>query len=162
MTLNLKNRSGALKAYSNTNSEKNLRCLLRIKHHKGKISSKVREHADASSSCSRSNTKIATKNIVTKGPIEIVDNQDKRLRIKSKGLRVQNVEFFRNSNCKNYQNCLAIAASLNWHSFTCFGCSGSLNSVLSWEVLRKAKNDKIGNYFLRNNKQSLIKKLVMR
>lgn len=38
----------------------------------------------------------------------------------------------RNQDCPNYSTCLDLAAALNWESFTCAGCDGTVNSSLYW------------------------------
>jgi hypothetical protein len=94
------------------------------------------------------------------GPVEIINIRTKKQA--KLGGKICNVKLYRNSNCVNYQNCLSIAATLNWHSFTCDGCSGNLNPELSWKVLREAKNDQVSNYFMKEDKKTLIKKIILR
>ncbi len=45
--------------------------------------------------------------------------------------------------CAHYDTCLDLAAALNWHSFTCRGCSGSVNESLMWRARQKARKDSV-------------------
>ncbi len=45
--------------------------------------------------------------------------------------------------CAHYDTCLDLAAALNWNSFTCRGCSGSVDETLMWRARQKARKDSI-------------------
>jgi hypothetical protein len=45
--------------------------------------------------------------------------------------------------CAHYDTCLDLAAALNWHSFTCRGCSGSVDETLMWRARQKARKDSV-------------------
>jgi hypothetical protein len=45
--------------------------------------------------------------------------------------------------CGNYEVCLSLAASLNWESFTCRGCSGETNENLLWRARLTARKDSV-------------------
>lgn len=47
----------------------------------------------------------------------------------------------RNFGCNNYETCLAMAAALSWDSFTCRGCSGSVDEKLLWRARSAARTD---------------------
>jgi hypothetical protein len=49
----------------------------------------------------------------------------------------------RNYDCKHYETCLDLAASLNWSSFTCQGCSGEVNSALLWRAHQNQRKDSV-------------------
>ena len=49
----------------------------------------------------------------------------------------------RNYDCKHYETCLDLAASLNWSSFTCTGCSGEVNSALLWRAHQNQRKDSV-------------------
>ncbi len=54
----------------------------------------------------------------------------------------------RNYDCKNYQSCLELAATLNWDSFTCthlsgLKCSGDINEKLVWQAHLAQRSDKV-------------------
>ncbi|HQH26548.1 MAG TPA: hypothetical protein PLP17_04055 [Oligoflexia bacterium] len=40
----------------------------------------------------------------------------------------------RRYDCENYDTCLSLAAALDWHSFSCGGCSGCVNQQLLWRA----------------------------
>ena len=44
--------------------------------------------------------------------------------------------------CCNYETCLALAAALNWDSFTCRGCTGEVNETLYWRAAHEIKRDR--------------------
>jgi hypothetical protein len=48
----------------------------------------------------------------------------------------------RNYSCSNYETCLGVAAALDWESFTCCGCEGSVDSVLVWKAHRAVRHDR--------------------
>lgn len=45
--------------------------------------------------------------------------------------------------CPNYTTCLSLAAALNWDSFTCRGCDGSINEQLLWQAHVASRRDTI-------------------
>lgn len=49
----------------------------------------------------------------------------------------------RRYDCQFYQSCLAIAAALNWDSFTCRGCCGKIAEQLFWRARQASKKDEI-------------------
>ena len=51
--------------------------------------------------------------------------------------------------CSNYEICLGLAASLNWESFTCRGCSGATNQNLLWRARLTARKDTVAAKLLR-------------
>jgi hypothetical protein len=48
---------------------------------------------------------------------------------------------YRNFDCPNYENCLGLAAALDWNSFTCRNCSGNINDQLLWRAYHIIKKD---------------------
>lgn len=50
-------------------------------------------------------------------------------------------ELERRIDCSNYSQCLNLAAALNWHSFTCNGCTGEINEALRWRAAQSTKRD---------------------
>lgn len=51
--------------------------------------------------------------------------------------------------CEHYELCLGLAASLNWESFTCRGCSGETNQNLLWRARLTARKDSVAAKLLR-------------
>lgn len=49
----------------------------------------------------------------------------------------------RRYDCAQYDECLKLAAALNWDSFTCRGCNGELNETLVWRARQSAKKDSV-------------------
>jgi predicted Fe-S protein YdhL (DUF1289 family) len=45
--------------------------------------------------------------------------------------------------CPNYNQCLVIAASMNWDSFTCRGCSGQIDETLRWRAQQAQRKDQV-------------------
>jgi predicted Fe-S protein YdhL (DUF1289 family) len=45
--------------------------------------------------------------------------------------------------CGQYDECLKLAAALNWDSFTCRGCSGEINETLVWRARQSTKKDSV-------------------
>jgi hypothetical protein len=43
--------------------------------------------------------------------------------------------------CPNYSSCLSLAAALSWESFTCRGCSGSIDEAIRWRGKSASKKD---------------------
>jgi len=50
---------------------------------------------------------------------------------------------FRNYDCDNYQNCLSLAAGLDWDGFKCDGCQGQIQESLYWQVRQAQKKDQL-------------------
>lgn len=48
----------------------------------------------------------------------------------------------RNYDCRNYDTCLGLAAALNWSSFTCAGCTGTVNKHLLWRAHSEVRKNK--------------------
>lgn len=48
--------------------------------------------------------------------------------------------------CDNYEQCLGLAASLNWESFTCRGCNGAINEKLTWRAHLSARKDSVAKH----------------
>ncbi len=44
---------------------------------------------------------------------------------------------FRRFECDNYEKCLTLTAKLDWDSFTCKGCNGSINAKLLWRARKR-------------------------
>jgi len=51
--------------------------------------------------------------------------------------------------CRNYSNCLNLAAALNWDSFTCRGCSGQIDEQLLWRAHLAQRKDDVANRLCR-------------
>lgn len=49
----------------------------------------------------------------------------------------------RELDCAHYDECLNLAAALNWASFTCEGCSGEVNQALLWRAHQSARKDSV-------------------
>lgn len=49
----------------------------------------------------------------------------------------------RRHSCQNYQSCLDLACALNWDSFTCRGCSGSIDQSLLWQGHQAKRKDSV-------------------
>ncbi len=47
----------------------------------------------------------------------------------------------RNYGCANYDTCLDLAAALNWASFTCGSCRGTINESLMWRARHATRKD---------------------
>jgi len=45
--------------------------------------------------------------------------------------------------CSNYDSCLDLAAALNWESFTCKSCSGTINEKLYWRAHQATRKDSV-------------------
>ncbi len=45
--------------------------------------------------------------------------------------------------CRNYDTCLDLAAALNWASFTCGACSGTINEQLLWRARHVTRRDSV-------------------
>ena len=45
--------------------------------------------------------------------------------------------------CSHYQCCLSLAAALNWDSFTCRGCNGTINQNLLWRARSESRKDNV-------------------
>lgn len=50
---------------------------------------------------------------------------------------------FRNYDCKNYEECLTLAAAMNWESYTCTGCCGEVNASLCWQAHHAQRKDEL-------------------
>lgn len=55
----------------------------------------------------------------------------------------------RRYDCDNYETCLGLAASLNWESFTCRGCSGTPSDHLMWRARVSARSDSVAAKLLK-------------
>jgi hypothetical protein len=55
----------------------------------------------------------------------------------------------RRYDCEMYETCLGLAASLNWESFTCRGCSGQPSENLLWRARVSARKDSVAARLLR-------------
>ena len=49
----------------------------------------------------------------------------------------------RQYDCPAYEECLNLAAALDWSGFTCFGCSGVVNENLRWRACQALKKDSV-------------------
>ena len=49
----------------------------------------------------------------------------------------------RQYDCKHYETCLDLAASLNWVSFSCKGCVGEVNRALYWRAHQVQRKDSV-------------------
>lgn len=49
----------------------------------------------------------------------------------------------RRMECSHYEECLNLAAALDWDSFTCAGCNGEINESLLWRAGQSTKRDAI-------------------
>jgi hypothetical protein len=47
----------------------------------------------------------------------------------------------RNFGCENYNSCLSLAAALNWESFSCSGCTGTIDETIRWRAKVESKRD---------------------
>ena len=47
----------------------------------------------------------------------------------------------RRYNCPNYDTCLGLAAALDWGSFTCGSCPGSVNAQLVWRAHQRLRKN---------------------
>jgi hypothetical protein len=43
--------------------------------------------------------------------------------------------------CNHYEECLNLAAALDWDSFTCTRCNGKIDETLLWRAGQKTKRD---------------------
>jgi predicted Fe-S protein YdhL (DUF1289 family) len=43
--------------------------------------------------------------------------------------------------CNHYEECLNLAAALDWDSFTCTGCNGEIDETLLWRAGQNTKRD---------------------
>jgi hypothetical protein len=69
------------------------------------------------------------------GPHQITRNR--------KEFQNQEIGPYRRPNCSNYSKCLDIAACLDWDSFTCLQCNGSIDATFIWQMRSKMKKDKL-------------------
>jgi len=49
----------------------------------------------------------------------------------------------RHYGCRNYDTCLDLAAALNWASFTCGRCKGTVNEQLMWRARHVTRKDAV-------------------
>ncbi len=49
----------------------------------------------------------------------------------------------RQYSCANYDTCLDLAAALNWASFTCGSCRGTINEQLLWRARHITRRDSV-------------------
>jgi hypothetical protein len=49
----------------------------------------------------------------------------------------------RQYNCRNYDQCLDLAAALNWGSFTCGECKGQIDESLYWRARQISRKDSV-------------------
>jgi hypothetical protein len=47
----------------------------------------------------------------------------------------------RRFSCRHYNECLALAAALDWSNFSCTGCCGEVNDALVWRAHHARKRD---------------------
>jgi hypothetical protein len=45
--------------------------------------------------------------------------------------------------CTHYEECLNLAAALDWDSFTCAGCNGEIDGTLLWRAGQSTKRDSL-------------------
>lgn len=45
--------------------------------------------------------------------------------------------------CSHYEECLNLAAALDWESFTCAGCNGEIDESLLWRAGQSTKRDAV-------------------
>jgi len=74
-----------------------------------------------------------------KGPFQLVED-DEELPLHRRGEKPR-----RKFSCPHYHHCLALAAALNWDSFTCRNCCGEMNKALIWRAHHEKKRDKVVN-----------------
>lgn len=73
------------------------------------------------------------------GPFQVIENE-------GDGVVDSPIEAPRRRySCSNYCLCLNVAASLNWDSFTCRGCSGSIDEALIWRSRQAQRKDKVAS-----------------
>jgi hypothetical protein len=63
----------------------------------------------------------------------------------------------RNLECQHYETCLNLAAALNWDSFTCQGCSGSINESLKWRAGQNTRRDAVAKAICGAPKATIVK-----
>ena len=49
----------------------------------------------------------------------------------------------RKYDCENYETCLAVAAALDWDSFSCKDCCGQVDQRLAWRAQHARKKDSV-------------------
>jgi hypothetical protein len=54
----------------------------------------------------------------------------------------------RQTSCAHYEECLDLAAALNWDGFTCEGCNHEINSTLVWRAHLSARKDALAKSML--------------
>lgn len=74
-----------------------------------------------------------------KGPFQLIED-DEELQLHRRGEKPR-----RKFSCPHYHHCLALAAALNWDSFTCRNCCGEMNKALIWRAHHEKKRDKVVN-----------------
>ncbi len=72
--------------------------------------------------------------------LHVVENEDHERGGRSDPFEI--VAPDRNYDCQNYDTCLGLAAALNWNSFACTGCSGSVNQHLLWRAHSEVRKNK--------------------
>ena len=71
------------------------------------------------------------------GPFKIVLDESRDLPLSLSDLPDRNYD------CPNYENCLKIAATLDWEDFSCRACIQEINPALLWQAKIALKKDKI-------------------
>lgn len=87
------------------------------------------------------------------GPFEVLDksyeNADRPLRpfihkvLEQKEDSVSPEPPFRRYDCSLYENCLNLAAALNWNGFSCSGCCGEIDEKLYWRAQASIRKDSL-------------------
>lgn len=74
-----------------------------------------------------------------KGPFQLIEDEEE-LALHRRGEKPR-----RKFSCPHYHHCLALAAALNWDSFTCRNCCGEMNKALIWRAHHEKKRDNMVN-----------------
>lgn len=59
--------------------------------------------------------------------------------------------------CNHYDTCLNLAAALNWESFSCEGCCGSINESLRWRAGQNTRRDAVAKAICGSPKATIVK-----
>lgn len=82
----------------------------------------------------------------TCGPFEVSSNYDSSSLTGNAALAETCDVPIRNLDCENYDECLELAIALNWQTFSCSGCNGTVNENLKWRISRAVTQDKVARF----------------
>ncbi len=88
--------------------------------------------------------KRADSQLGSPGPFEVrFDDAEDACTPEESGVAAIETTPRRRYDCCSYEQCLELAAALNWESFTCRGCSGEFNKALLWRAGQVIRRDQV-------------------